>query len=340
MTEPNRLYHVQRAHEIRPAIPEGLADHASGLRRAELVGRHVGSVHTGFALVELEPDGRVQTHLHSTEQSFYMLEGNPTVVVDGRAYRLAADECGLLPVGVPHAWLNRRDQTARWVEVNAPAPRLSGPPDTFWTGEPVDRDGERGGGGSSSSGGGSGGGSSSSSSERGSGERGVDIRDPRTRTFFRLGPGEMDLENLKVGAAVDAPMVSASMATALLAYSGIAVKMLVDTRLGAALHTMFMVEYQPGGVAQPHDHPFEETYYMLSGEVDAVADGETFTLRPGDVFWTGVGCVHAFYNRSDGRVRWLETQSPQPPANYSYRFNRDWDYLAERLQSALTGGPE
>jgi len=125
--------------------------------------------------------------------------------------------------------------------------------------------------------------------------------------------------------------VSASMATALLAYSGIAVKMLVDERLGAYLHSMFMVEYQPGGVAQPHDHPLEETYYMLEGEVDAEADGERFTLRPGDVFWTGVGCIHAFWNTSGGRVRWLETQSPQLPANHSYRFNRDWEYLAERL---------
>jgi quercetin dioxygenase-like cupin family protein len=305
MTYQRRLYHVQRADEIEPSVPEALDNHVSGLRRASLVGGHVGAVHTGFALVELEPEGRVDTHLHSTEQSFYVLEGNPSLVVDGRAHGLAPNECGLLPVGVPHAWLNVTGETARWVEMNAPAPRISGPPDTFWTGEEIsDGDGTP-----------------------------VDIRDPRTRTFFRLGSGEMDVENLKVGAAVDAPTVSASMATALLAYSGIAVKMLVDTRLGAALHTMFMVEYQPGGVAQPHDHPFEETYYMLSGEVEAVADGETFTLGPGDVFWTGVGCVHAFYNRGEGRVRWLETQSPQPPANYSYRFNRDWDYLATQLHT-------
>ena len=89
----------------------------------------------------------------------------------------------------------------------------------------------------------------------------------------------MDVDNLKLGAAVDAPTVSASMATALLAYSGIAVKMLVDPRLGAVLHTMFMVEYQPGGVAQPHDHPLEEAYYILEGEVEAMADDEKFTLR-------------------------------------------------------------
>ena len=111
----------------------------------------------------------------------------------------------------------------------------------------------------------------------------------------------MDLDVLKRGAAVGAPTVSSSMATAVLAYSGIAVKMLVDQRLDAQLHTMFMVDYQPGAVAHPHDHPFEESYYMLEGEVDVVADGDRYTLRPGDVFWTAAGCVHAFYEVRGGR---------------------------------------
>ena len=97
----------------------------------------------------------------------------------------------------------------------------------------------------------------------------------------------MDLDRLKRGQAMGAPTVSGSMATAVLAYSGIAVKMLVDQRLDAQLHTMFMVDYQPGACANPHDHPFEESYYMLDGEVDVVADGDRYTLRPGDVFWTG-----------------------------------------------------
>ncbi len=303
MTDRTGLFHLQRADEIEPAIPAALADRARGLRRAVLVSRRVGSVHTGFARCELDPDGSVDTHVHSTEQSFYVLSGNPSVIVDGRTYRLAPDECGLLPVGVPHAWRNAAAGAAAWLEMKAPAPRLSGPPETFWTGERVPQD-------------------------DGSA---IDIRDPRTRRFFRLGPDEMDVDRLKVGAAADAPTVSASMATALLGYSGIAVKMLVDQRLGAALHAMFMVEYHPGGAALPHDHPFEETYYVLDGEVEAMADGETFTLGPGDILWTGVGCVHAFYNNSERRVRFLETQSPQPPASYSYRFNRDWDYLATVL---------
>src|SRR5439155_1268664 len=118
----------------------------------------------------------------------------------------------------------------------------------------------------------------------------LDVRDPRNRNLFLLSEGEMDLDRLKRGAAVAEPTVSASMATAVLAYSGIAVKMLVDQRLDAQLHTMFMVDYQPGAVAHPHDHPFEESYYMLEGEVDVVADGDRHTLRPGDVFWTGGDC--------------------------------------------------
>jgi quercetin dioxygenase-like cupin family protein len=97
---------------------------------------------------------------------------------------------------------------------------------------------------------------------------------------------------------------------------------------------MFMVEYQPGGVAHPHDHPLEESYVVLSGSVEAVADGARYTLRAGDAFWTGVGCVHAFYNTSESTVRWLETQSPQLPPRYGYRFTRDWEYLKEKLAAA------
>jgi quercetin dioxygenase-like cupin family protein len=121
----------------------------------------------------------------------------------------------------------------------------------------------------------------------------------------------------------------------LLVYSGITVKMMVDSDLGAYLHTMFMVFYVPGGVAGTHDHPFEETYMILDGEVDAWFDGETYRLRPGDVAWAGVGCVHGFRNASNTEtVRWLETSVPQHPARYSYRFARDWDYLEATLKKS------
>jgi quercetin dioxygenase-like cupin family protein len=281
---------------FEPALP----DRSAGLRRALLVGGFMGATHTGLMLVELD-SGHVDTHLHSFESSFFVLEGEPVLFLDGQGVRLRRGACGAIPVGVPHAW--RSDGPTRWIEMASPRPRgPEQPPDTFFLGPaPDDAPAE------------------------------LDLRDPRNRNLFLLGDDDMDLDRLKEGSKVAAPKVSASMATAALAYSGITVKMLVDKRLDAQLHTMFMVGYQPGGVAHPHDHPFEESYYMLEGEVDVVADGERYSLRPGDAFWTGVGCIHAFYEVTGGRVLWLETSAPGPPDRHSYRFDRDWDYLAELL---------
>ncbi len=120
------------------------------------------------------------------------------------------------------------------------------------------------------------------------------------------------------------------MDTALLAYSGISVKMLIDRSLGADLLTMFTVDYEIGGAAQAHDHPFEETYFFLAGVVEAELDGQAYTLRAGDVVFAGVGSVHGFWNTGTERVRWIETQAPQPPARHAYRWEPSWRQIAQR----------
>jgi quercetin dioxygenase-like cupin family protein len=283
--------------EYTAALPE----HTRGLTRCVLVGGDTGATHTGLLLVRLE-DGYAETHVHSFESGFYVLEGEPVLSLDGRSVRLRPDACGVIPVGVSHSW--RCQGSAHWVEMLSPRPRAAGqPPDTFFLGPPADDE-----------------------------PADLDLRDPRNRNLFHLAAADMDTGALSRGSRVEAPTVSASMATAALLYSGITVKMLVDKRLDAQLHTMFMVAYQPGAVAHPHDHPFEESYLILEGEVDVVADGERSTLRPGDVFWTGVGCIHAFYEVKGNPVKWLETSAPGPPDRHSYRFERDWEYLAERLR--------
>ena len=112
--------------------------------------------------------------------------------------------------------------------------------------------------------------------------------------------------------------------TALVVYSGISVKMLVDRVFGAELLTMFTVDYEPGGSAQVHDHPFEETYFFLDGEIEAELDGQVHTVRAGDVVFSSVGATHGFFNNGTGRVRWIETQAPQPPGRHSYRWLDHW----------------
>ena len=255
------MHHFLHAGDIK--LLPAYAGNSNSFSRCSVVDAAAGSVHMGVGLCALDAGGRIDSHIQSFEESFYILEGEPTLILDGRGYPLVPGACGLIPVGVQHAWLGPGQGTARWIDMSAPQPRVDAAEDTFFLGPAA-----------------------------GYQLMELDIRDPRSRHLFRMADSDIVLDNLKAGAGVNAPTVSASMSTALLAYSGIALKMLVDQRLDAQLSTMFMVEYQPGGVAQPHDHPMEESYIILDGEVEAVADGTRYTLRVGDVFWTSVGCTH------------------------------------------------
>src|SRR5205823_3851490 len=81
---------------------------------------------------------------------------------------------------------------------------------------------------------------------------------------------------------------------------------------GAIHQSLFLIQYMPGAKIDPHDHTFEESYLIVSGRVRATADGTSYDLGPGDVIWTGVGCIHSFENAGDQPVRWIETQAPRP----------------------------
>ncbi|MFY1694738.1 cupin domain-containing protein [Solwaraspora sp. WMMA2101] len=307
-------YHVTRMDDEQAVTPPGYAEHSTGFRRQDLIGRETGSHHMTMSTGILDPGGAVAATVHSYEKSLWIWSGELTLTMLGQRLTLRADDCALVPVAVAHQ-LTAGRAGARWLETSAPVRLLPGDHrrDTFFV------PGELTGGGELD---------------------GVDLRDPRNRHFFRFDSDSMDLRRLARGSDPNAPEVSASMATALLAYSGIGIRMLADHRVGAQLHTMFMVEYQPTAVAHPHDHPFEEAYVFTEGRTEAVvAGGVELSLEPGDVLWTGSGCDHAFYNRTDGRTRWIETQSPQPPAQHSYRFSRDWEYLDRKLCAGVRVDP-
>ncbi len=113
--------------------------------------------------------------------------------------------------------------------------------------------------------------------------------------------------------------------------TGVFLKWMVDEAFGARHHRLLFIEYQPGVSIGLHDHTFEEGYFILSGEVEATLDGRRYVAQAGDVLWTGVGCVHAFANVSSEPVRWLETFSPQPPAENVFRFMAEWDQRAKAM---------
>jgi quercetin dioxygenase-like cupin family protein len=119
---------------------------------------------------------------------------------------------------------------------------------------------------------------------------------------------------------------------ALVGSKGVYLNWLIDEKFGARHHRMLFVEYQPGAGIPPHDHTFEESYFILSGEIEGVMDGERRFAKAGDVLWTGVGCVHSFTNVSNQPVRWLETFAPQPPAENVFRFSAEWEQRGKELE--------
>src|SRR5207342_1017426 len=166
------------------------------------------------------------------EECVYLLEGDVVLQTPGAATLLRPGDYGLVPVGTPHSWRNVGSNAAGWADMLAPQPRSRHGGDTVAVGPLPETT-----------------------------PQAVDPRDPRTRRFGHIEPENLD----PARQSQERLALSASMRTALLVYSGISVKMMIDSDLGADLTTMFMVQYDPDGVAGPHDHPFEETYLFLSG---------------------------------------------------------------------------
>src|SRR3546814_18578441 len=86
-------------------------------------------------------------------------------------------------------------------------------------------------------------------------------------------------------------------------------RMLMDANFGAVHFNMFVISFPDGGLCNHHDHPFEEAYVILGGEVEVTFDGRDYTLKEGDFAWTGVGARHAFFPKKGQPVHWLEVQS-------------------------------
>ena len=302
------MHHVTRVDWTFLDNPPAASATSSGLGRRVLVGPEQGATHTELAAGGFQPGGWLGRHVHSFEEALYVLEGELLLELDRRVHRLVAGDYALIPIATHHTLANgSQDTPVRWLGVNTPPrrPPEAAVPDTIFASEAPDVAAL-----------------AFVAKPFGGG-------DPSVRFVGHYDGTPPQLEALRLDDDLRQRR-PAGMDTALLAYSGISVKMLIDRVLGADLLTMFTVDYEVGGAAQAHDHPFEETYFFLAGECSAELDGKAYTLRTGDVIFAGVGSVHGFWNDGPDRVRWIETQAPQPPARHAYRWQPTWRRVAER----------
>jgi mannose-6-phosphate isomerase-like protein (cupin superfamily) len=268
-----------------------LGPHADGYTQADLIGRHVGSVHTGLSVAQLAPGGVLHPHLHSYEEGFYVLSGQLVMVIGGESYLLGPGDYGAVKVGTPHGARSVGAEPARWLQMSAPQPKPPGAErDTFFLKD-----------------------------------HSVPLSAPLLDLLQTRGNllGHFDASQI--------PPVSERQ-NVMKGLEGVFLNWLVDEKLGAAHHRLLLIEYQPGVGIGLHDHTFEEGYFILSGEIEAMMDGRRYTAGPGQFLWTGVGCVHSFTNVSAAPVIWLETFAPQPPRENAFRFMAEWTSKAKELE--------
>ena len=281
------MHYVSKIDKATAQTPKLYENRSSGFRRAAYVERAMGSVHMGTGICYLDANGSIQPHLHSFEESFYILEGNVIAQIGDQAHLLSPGHFALISTGVKHAFRNASGQPIRWLEMQAPQPRpidAQAGGDTFFAGGDVSGE--------------------ANAPENGTSQLGHfdEAQLPKPGS-----PSEMEGFNPT---------------------TGVAIKMFVDRSFGAIHQSLFLIQYMPGAKIDLHDHTFEESYFIVSGRVNATTDGKMYDLGAGDVIWTGTGCIHSFENVGSEPVRWIETQAPLPPAKEVFRFERDWAQYA------------
>ncbi len=286
------MHHFGRFTSASLAPASLFAGHSDKYIEAPLITRATGSMHTGLTIAELGAGGRLDPHVHSYEEGFYLLSGEAVVTLNGSSYLMGPGDYGVAKVGAPHAWQATAAGPVRWLQMSAPQPKPPGAErDTFF---PRDR-------------------TVPSSAPR------LDLSADLKGNLL----GHFDASQIPpVGKREN---VAAGL-------EGVFLKWMIDENFGARHHRMLFIEYQPTVGIGLHDHTFEEAYFILEGEVESVMDGKTYVLTPGDFVWTGVGCVHSFKNVSSAPVRWLETFAPQPPKEDVFRFMAQWDARAKELE--------
>jgi mannose-6-phosphate isomerase-like protein (cupin superfamily) len=282
-------YHTKQFNESLMQTPSGYKECSQGYTQATLVDHTVGSVHTGTSMCQLAPQGMLLPHFHAYEEGFYILQGEALLSIDGHAYHLQPGDLGAIKVGQVHAWRNRGDEPVRWFQMAAPQPKPAG----GWQDTCFLKEG----------------------AVPTEGQP-LDLSDTEGNLLTHFDVGQIPPPGDPVRRTAGAP-------------PGVFLKWLMDENIGAVHHRLLFIEYQPGVSLAMHDHTFEECYFILSGQVEAVFEDERYLAKPGDVLWTSVGCSHSFANIGPEPVRWLETFAPQPPRENVFRFMAEWEKRAK-----------
>ena len=203
-------------------------------------------MHSELATV-IQPGGWLQRHFHSFEESLYVLEGELLMELDGRTHGSRRETSCSCRWASGMRWATLARSLGCGCSPSLPQ-RLAadaGRQDTFFATEPFDR-------------------RLDAAAER-----------PPLATRACAGSATTTARRPVEALALGGPAAAASVgATRRWSCTAGSASRCWSTASSLELLTMFTVDYEPGGSAQVHDHPFEETYFFLDGEIEAELDGQ------------------------------------------------------------------
>ncbi|MGJ0505546.1 MAG: cupin domain-containing protein [Methylocystis sp.] len=82
----------------------------------------------------------------------------------------------------------------------------------------------------------------------------------------------------------------------------------------------------------PHHHPWDEAYYVISGEVEFEIDGRRECVGAGDFVYAPAGATHAFHGVSKDPARMLIFDAPAHAETFFKDVDREVSELPRDLE--------
>lgn len=95
-------------------------------------------------------------------------------------------------------------------------------------------------------------------------------------------------------------------------YGGAREALLLSGDQGSVHMEVALSELASGDAIPGHMHPFEESFYILSGRALIAIDGQRHALVRDDFGFAPFATPHAWVNPYDEPVRWMRVRAPQP----------------------------
>ena len=84
----------------------------------------------------------------------------------------------------------------------------------------------------------------------------------------------------------------------------------------------------------PHDHPWDEAYYVIEGEVRFEVNGRVELVKAGDFIYAPGGTVHAFQGTSEQPARMLIFDAPAHAESFFRELEREIQEMPRDLAKA------